>query len=55
MIDKKLIVEELRKQDAVLNEIFKRREELSELAKNEKCYDEIWEKLFSDGESHYSF
>jgi hypothetical protein len=54
-IDKKAIVEELRKQDEQLKAIFERREELTKIAKEAGCYDEIWEMLFGDGEKHYSF
>lgn len=54
-IDKKAIVEELRKQDKQLKAIFDRREELAKIAKEAGCYDEIWEMLFGDHEGHYSF
>lgn len=54
-IDKKAIVEELRKQDEQLKAIFERREELAKIVKEAGCYDEIWEMLFGDGEGHYSF
>ena len=54
-IDKKAIVEELRKQDKQLKAIFDRREELEKIAKEAGCYDEIWEMLFGDHEGHYSF
>ena len=54
-IDKKEIVEELRKQDEQLKAIFERREELAKIVKEAGCYDEIWEMLFGDGEEHYSF
>ena len=54
-IDKKAIVEELRKQDEQLRAIFDRREELAKITKEAGCYDEIWEMLFGDHEGHYSF
>ena len=54
-IDKKAIVEELRKQDEQLRAIFDRREELAKIAEEAGCYDEIWEMLFGDHEGHYSF
>lgn len=54
-INKKAIVEELRKQDEQLRTIFDRREELAKIAKEAGCYDEIWEMLFGDHEGHYSF
>lgn len=47
------ILRELHEQDKLLKKIFDRREELAELAGER--YDEIWEKLYSDGESHYDF
>ena len=55
IIDKKKIVEELRKQDEQLKAIFERREELAQIAKETGCHDEIWEMLFGDSEAHYSF
>lgn len=55
VIDKKVIVAELRKQDEQLRAIFDRREELAKIAKEAGCYDEIWEMLFGDHEGHYSF
>jgi hypothetical protein len=54
-INKKEIVEELRKQDEQLKAIFERREELAKIAKEAGCHDKIWEMLFSDHEAHYSF
>ena len=50
-IDKKAIVEELRKQDEQLKAIFERREELAKIAKEAGCHDKIWEMLFSDHEA----
>ena len=54
-IDKKAIVEELRKQDEQLKVILERREELAKITEEAGCYDEIWEMLYSDHEAHYSF
>lgn len=54
-IDKKAIVEELRKQDEQLRAIFERREELAKIAREVGCHDQIWEMLFGDHEAHYSF
>jgi hypothetical protein len=54
-INEKAVVEELRKQDEQLKAIFERREELAKIAKEEGCYDRIWEMLFGDHETHYSF
>ena len=54
-IDKKAIVAELRKQDEQLRAIFDRREELANIARETECFDEIWEMLFTDHETHYSF
>ena len=52
---KKEIVITLREQDRLLQEIFQTRKELAEMTKQEDMYDEIWEMLYSDGESHYEF
>ena len=54
-IDKKAIVAELRKQDEQLRAIFDRREELANIVREAECFDEIWEMLFTDHETHYSF
>ena len=54
-IDKKAIVEELRKQDEQLKAILERREELAKIAEEVGSYDEIWEMLFGDHEVHHSF
>ena len=54
-INKKAIVEELRKQDEQLKAIFDRREELSKIAKETGCHGQIWEMLFNDHKEHYSF
>lgn len=54
-INKKAILAELREQDIKLEEIFNRRKELAELAKKYGCHNDLWEKLFSDGKSHYNF
>ena len=53
-IDKKAIVAELRKQDEQLRAIFDRREELANIVREAECFDEIWEMLFTDHETHYS-
>ena len=52
---KKEIVITLREQDRLLQEIFQTRKELAEMTKQENIYDEIWEMLYSDGQSHYEF
>lgn len=54
-INKKAIVEELRKQDEQLKAIFERREELAKITKEAGCHDKIFEMLFSDHEGHYDF
>ena len=54
-IDKKAIVEEIRKQDEQLRAIFDRREELANIVREAECFDEIWEMLFADHEAHYTF
>ena len=55
IIDKKAIVEELRKQDDQLKVIFERREELGKIVRKAGCHSEIWDMLFDDHTSHYSF
>lgn len=54
-MDKKAIVEELRKQDEQLKVIFERREEIGKIIREAGCHGEIWDMLFSDHTSHYSF
>jgi hypothetical protein len=54
-INKKAIVEELRKQDEQLRAIFKRREELGKIAREAGCHGKIWEMLYKDHEAHYTF
>ena len=52
---KKEIVITLREQDRLLQEIFQTRKELAEMAKQEDIYDEVWDMLYSDKQSHYEF
>lgn len=51
----KNFVAELLQQDEELKRIYKRREEIAEKAKKAGCYDEMWETLYADGESHCEF
>lgn len=48
-------VEELRQQDIELQKIFNRRKELFRISLEANLYDETWEALYADGESHYTF
>ena len=49
------MVEILKAQDKELQKIFAEREKIAEQAKAMDRYDELWEMLYSDGESHYVF
>ena len=49
------MVEILKAQDKELQKIFAEREEIAKQAKSMDRYDELWEMLYSDGESHYVF
>ena len=49
------IVEELKEQDKILKEIFRRRKQLAGISKNCGDYEKIWEALMSDGENHWDF
>lgn len=49
------MVEILKAQDKELQRIFKEREEIAKQAEAMDRYDELWEMLYSDGESHYVF
>lgn len=51
----KAILEELREQDKVLHEIFTRREELAKIAKEQGCYNKVYDKLFADHLPHFGF
>lgn len=55
--EQKAIIEELREQDRQLNAIFARREELAKICreKGNRYFDQVWEGLFADHESHHSF
>ena len=50
----KYVVKELQAQDKVLIDIFNKREEIAKEAKESGLFNELWEMLFTDGESHYS-
>lgn len=49
------MVEILKAQDKELQRIFAEREEIAKQAEAMGRYDELWEMLYSDGESHYVF
>lgn len=49
------LLKELQEQDEMLKKIFARREEIAEMAKKNNTYNELWEKLYADRKSHYSF
>ena len=49
------MVEVLKAQDKELHRLFAEREEIAKRAKSMDRYDELWEMLYSDGESHYIF
>lgn len=49
------MVEILKAQDKELQRIFAEREEIAKQAEAMNRYDELWEMLYSDGESHYVF
>ena len=49
------MLEILKAQDKELQKIFAEREKIAEQAQAMNKYDELWEMLYSDGESHYVF
>ena len=49
------MVEILKAQDKELHRLFAEREEIAKQSKAMDRYDELWEMLYSDGESHYIF
>ena len=49
------MLEILKAQDKELQKIFAEREKIAEQAEMMNRYDELWEMLYSDGESHYVF
>ena len=49
------MLEMLKAQDKKLHKLFAEREEIAKQAKMMDRYDELWEMLYSDGESHYIF
>lgn len=54
-IRKQEILKTLREQENILFKIFEEREKLRKECKTEGIYNEIWEKLFEDGEKHIEF
>lgn len=51
----KYAVKELQVQDMDLLDIFNKREEIAQEAKESGLYNELWEMLFADGKSHWNF
>ena len=49
------MLEILKAQDKELQKIFAEREKIAEQAEMMNRYDELWEMLYNDGESHYVF
>ena len=49
------MLEILKAQDKELQKIFAEREEIAKHSTSMDKYDELWEMLYSDGESHYVF
>lgn len=47
------MVKILKEQDKELSRIFEERREIARQAKRMGRYDELWEMLYDDGESHY--
>lgn len=47
------MVERLRLQDKLLEEIFAERESIAKEARANGFFNELWEMLMSDGESHW--
>lgn len=51
----KSLCEGLRKQDEEIHRILEQREEIYRIANENKIYNELWEMLYSDGKTHWSF
>lgn len=49
------MVEELKAQDELLRTIFKLREDIAKECHKLGIHDEVWEALYADGKSHYTF
>ena len=49
------MLEILKAQDKELQKIFDEREKIAKQAETMNRYDELWERLNSDGETHYYF
>ena len=54
-MNKRLILEELRENDEKIETLFKQRKALADMCKKEGIYDEIYNRLYRDGEPHYEF
>ena len=48
------MLKELREQDKQLREIFDRRREIGKEAREKNIFNELWEELIDDLESHYT-
>lgn len=55
MTNMELLLKELLEQDNELRKIYKRRKEIRKIAENGNFYDELWELLYKDDESHCEF
>lgn len=54
-MNKRLILEQLRENDEKIEILFEQRKSLADICKKEGIYDEIYKRLYRDGESHYEF
>ena len=54
-MNKRLILEELRENDKKIEILFEQRKALADICKKKGIYDEIYKRLYRDGESHYEF
>ena len=48
------MLKELREQDKQLKEIFDRRRKIGKEAREKNIFNELWEELMNDHESHYT-
>lgn len=54
-MNKRLILEQLRENDEKIEILFEQRKALADICKKEGIYDEIYNRLYRDGEPHYDF
>ena len=54
-MNKRLIIEQLRENDEKIEILFQQRKALADVCKKAGIYDEIYKRLYRDGESHYEF